>query len=231
MTAPSVPAPRPIAFEDLRGVVAPSAAPRVSMYLPLQSFPAAARNQITARRAVREAEKRLEAFVMSEPQRRRFGDLLRAVESVVGTQAHPGGSLAALLDPAHLCIVPLAERCPARVGVGHCYALRPLLRAMARDSKYRALAVSAQQVTLFEGDGRGLAQAPAWEHPPGFDEERGAGSRSPRKGDLARLHHRIARAMARRFARRSLPWCWWRTCVIRPAFATSSDFRACCPKA
>jgi hypothetical protein len=175
------------------------------MYLPLQSSAAAAQNQITARRAVREAEKRLEAFVMSEPQRRRFGDLLLAVESVVGAQAHTGGSLAALLDPAHLCIVPLAERCPARVGVGHCYALRPLLRAMARDSKYRALAVSARQVTLFEGDGRGLARAPASEHLQGLCEEQVGGSRSPARGDLARFYHRIGRAMARRFARRSLP--------------------------
>jgi len=214
---------RPLGLDELRRLVAPRPGPRVTVQLPLRPFPDSAQNGVLARQLADTAAKRLAACATQE-RRPWFVEQLGALESVVCALAQPVGSLALLLDAEHVRMLPLAQELAARVHVGESFALRPLLRALASDTRYRALAVSVRRVALFEGDARGLESVPNEGLPSSLEDALGselterqhalrattAGGRSPvyyahdvtsqeQKLDLARFHQALGRGLVRRF--------------------------------
>jgi len=221
MKSSTAPSARPQVADEIRALVTSPVQPRVSLYLPLRPVPNAGQNEVLARQAVEAAIKRLEAHPMSASERARFTELLQAVESTVSAQAQPVGSLAVFLDAGQLRMLPLAREVPFRVSVGRWYVLRPLLRALAQDVRYRALAVSVKRVSLFEGDARGAVTVPRGGLPASLEDALGselsekqlrmrgtaAGGGNPvyyshdaasdeQKSDLGRFHHVLSRAVA-----------------------------------
>jgi hypothetical protein len=74
---------------------------------------------------------------------------LRSIDASTHTQVWLG-------DARRWALADLTPSLDERVVVGEHYALRPLLRALARDQRFRVLAVSANRVAAFEGDDAGL---------------------------------------------------------------------------
>ena len=221
MKSSTAPSARPQVADEIRALVTSPVQPRVSLYLPLRPVPNAGQNEVLARQAAQAAIKQLEAHPMSASERARFAERLQAVESTVSAQAQPVGSLAVFLDAGQLRMLPLAREVPFRVSVGRWYVLRPLLRALAQDVRYRALAVSVKRVSLFEGDARGVVTVPRGGLPASLEDALGselsekqlrmrgtaAGGGNPvyyshdaasdeQKSDLGRFHHVLSRAVA-----------------------------------
>jgi len=130
---------------------------RVSLYVPVDTAPDARHAGVLRLRAARdEAARRLRergvededvAARMERPDAPEpsFDALHPAVRSVVW-----------LGDVDGWACSPLVEDVPEQVVVGDEFALRPLLRALQRDGRFRVLAISANRVAAWEGDARGL---------------------------------------------------------------------------
>lgn len=184
--------------EALRQLAETARPPCVSLYLPLDPLTSAGSNAVRACQAGETAAKRLEELAPAPGTVRRMTALLAAVKRAVEAQPRPGGSLVALLDAARLRLAPLASRLPARVAVGGTFVLRPLLRSLAGDSRYRLLAASDRGLVLYEGDARGISEVPCDGIPSRSGLPTGRGP-AAREGDPTQGHSGPERAVLRRF--------------------------------
>jgi len=208
-------------LETLRGWAAAAEGLRVTIYLPLQwGFPQVQQNAVQLADAAREVETRLAAAGLLAEAAGRWAARLHAVELEAGGAPGPA-ALAVLIDERSLHAVALHHPTPYRVSVGTTFALRPLLGAMRRASRYRVLAVSVRRVALFEGGPEGLAPAPQPGLPTSLEDALGAetsanelrvrgsragggapifyshgAARDERKLDLERFHEALGRALA-----------------------------------
>lgn len=230
MSTLHAPTSQALARDELRALAASTSTVRVSIHLPLRPFPDAAQNPVRARQAADAATKLLAALPLADPERSRLMDRLGSLEALVSAQPQPHGGLAVFLDAEHFHVVPIAIEPAPHVGVGHCFALRPVLRALSRDVRYRVLAVSVRRVALFEGDARGLEPVPSEGIPASLEDALGselsekqlrmrgtaAGGGAPvfyahdvaseeQKRDLARFHHVLGRALTRHFTGDATP--------------------------
>ena len=216
--------------ETLRGWVAAARGLRATVYLPLQwSVPAVKQNAILLADASREVEARLGAAGLSAETAGAWAARLRAVKLGPNGGAGPA-ALALLLDEQALQAVAMHVATPYRVTVASAFALRPLLAAMRRASRYRVLTVSANRVALFEGGPEGLAPAPQPGLPESLEDALGAeksgnelrvrgsragggspifyshgAARDERKLDLERFHQALGRVLAGHLGDGSLP--------------------------
>lgn len=202
----------------------------VSIYLPLEPLPPASQNAVRARSAAQDAVKRLEAIGVSGSALARWGTRLEDAAESLASVRDPRGSVVVLADASNLHVVRVSTRLPLRVSVGERLALRPLLRALALETPYRVLAVSAKRVALFEGDALGLHPASSEGLPASLEDALGSetsekqlrmrgtqsGGGSPafyshdarsdeRKLDFERFRHAVAVAANRRFAGDATP--------------------------
>jgi len=216
--------------ETLRGWLAGSRSPRATIYLPLQwSAPERNQNAVRLADAAREVEARLQAAGLPAETAGAWGARLRAVDLEAIAGPGPAG-LAVLLDGRALRAIALYVPTPYRVCVASGFALRPLLAAMERTSRYRVLAVSANRVALYEGGPEGLALSPQPGLPQSLEDALGtektsnelrvrgtrAGGGAPvfyshgaardeRKLDLERFHEALGRILAGQLGDGSLP--------------------------
>lgn len=215
---------------SLRGLAEAPPGPRVSLQIPLEAYPRAVQNGVRARRAAEIAGRRLDEHSMPVATRVRMQELLDAVEPVAEATARLPSTLVAVIDTARLHLATVRSPLFPRVSVGSAYALRSLLRAWARESAYRVIAVSANHVSVLEGDAFGLLHVPAPGLPTSLvdalGEERtgkelrmrgtAAGGGRPvycshggasveRRIDRDRFHHRLGHALTRAYGRDARP--------------------------
>lgn len=206
----------------LRALASSARPPCVSLFIPTEPFPEAAANAVRARHAVETAAKRLAELPVDDETSARMGELIAAIPETIGARPQPRGTLVAFVDRERVRLAPLGVSLPLRVVVGAAFSFRPLLRALAIESRYRVLAVSMRRVALYEGDSRGLAPAPAPGIPKSLEDALGseltekehrlrgtaAGGGAPvhyshgdaateRKLDAERFHHVLGCAVAR----------------------------------
>ncbi|HEM47207.1 MAG TPA: hypothetical protein ENO23_09230, partial [Alphaproteobacteria bacterium] len=130
---------------------------RVSIYVPVDRSPTDLHaSRLRARASVDRAAERLrERGVSADEVDARIAHLdavwpeLRSLDASTHSQVWLG-------DARRWALAALTPSLEERVVVGEHYALRPLLRALARDQRFRVLAVSANRVAAFEGDDAGL---------------------------------------------------------------------------
>jgi hypothetical protein len=180
----------------LRPLLEPRREIRVTLHLPLRPFPQAAQNVVRARHAVETATKRLDAWPRAALVRDRLEALLGTVEASV-SRAPASGSLVVMLDADRVRMVAMAHALAPAVSVGECFLLRPMLRALASDIRYRALGASMHQLALFDGDSRGLERVSCGSRP--IRPEHSLGS------DPARFHEMLGRAITHAFWRDTTP--------------------------
>jgi len=130
---------------------------RVSLYVPIDTAPDARHaSELRLRAARDEAARRLRARGVKEADVAARMERLDALEPPLDS-LHPSVRTVAWLGDAEgWAWAPLVDELPERVTVAHEFALRPLLRALRRDGRFRVLAVSANRVSAWEGDARGL---------------------------------------------------------------------------
>jgi len=197
---------------------APADAPRATICLPLAwAGPEAKQNAVHLENAARDVEAK---FGHTGTKPGAFGARLRALE--LAAHGRPGpAAVTVLLDTGAARAVALHRSVPYRVQVASRFALRPLLAAMRRSSRYRVLAVSAGRVALFEGGPEGLAPAPVQGLPTSLEDALGSektenelrmrgtragggapifyshsAARDEQKLDLARFHEALGRVLA-----------------------------------
>lgn len=213
----------------LRTWVGAGAGPRATIYLPLQrSFPESQQNAVQLDHAARELEQRLAAAGVPDPGA--WAARLRGIETDVRRLGAWPAALAALLDAGAQHVVGLHAATPFRVTLASSFALRPLLGALRRASRYRVLAVSAGRVALFEGGPEGVGPEAIPGLPQSLEDALGSettekelrmrgtragggapvfyshgDSRDQRKLDLARFHEALGRALAGHLGDGALP--------------------------
>jgi hypothetical protein len=195
----------------------------LSIHLPLErSFPGSRQNPVRVRDAAREAAEKLAAAGVpaAEVEARRI-----AIESIAQHDSvtdHPADGLAVFQDASGTWPFLLNTALPARVTVGDAFLLRAVLRGLHGDRRYHLLALSSKRVVLYQGDARGLVEAPRdglpasledalgsevtekqlrlrvggrGGPPPGYAAHGGDSAREEHKLDVERFHHAVAVAL------------------------------------
>lgn len=142
---------------DLRAILGGQDLHPVSLYVPVDRAPPELHaSELRLRAAIDEAAQHLrQRGVRDEEIEARIGRLdalhppLRSLDAAVRTLVWLG-------DAQGWAFAPLVAALPARVDVASHYALRPLLRALGRNRRFRLLAVSSNRVATYEGDAQGL---------------------------------------------------------------------------
>jgi hypothetical protein len=202
---------------------------RATAYVPVQERPRFA--DLAACRDALERVSQLVAARMSElgvdPQR--AGEIVRRIRGASFSpleHAHASHGYAVLAGPSQVHVFTLGRRPRAATFVGRTYRIRALLQAARLESSYRVLALSANRVTLYEGDRGGLQRIEPRGVPTSMGEAVRAaggpmdgsasagGAASPRAAggedpppeiERDRLHRAVQAALRRRWSRRRDP--------------------------
>jgi hypothetical protein len=191
--------------------------------------PAARENRAAYESAVAEAERGLERAGIGAAEARAIRKQLASVETDLRKIKRAAG-VAVFHDRIDLRAYALPFEPARRVRVASFFALRPLLAVTHRNHRYRCLAISTRRLALFDGDGFGLAPAPAPWLPESLEallgselsekelrvsaSQAGTGApryyshdsgRGERKLDLERFHLRLARILESELSERSIP--------------------------
>jgi hypothetical protein len=223
---------RPLpSLEELRGWLSPGAGVRVTVHLPLQrSVPEVRQNALLLEQAAREVEQRLAALAVPADVAAARAAALGAVDLDLAQLSPALRAVALLQDERGVQAVGLHTEAPWAVSVASCFALRPLLGALHRSTRYRVLAVSVNRVAHYEGDADGLREIPLPGVPASLPDalgeeltgkelrmrgtQRGGGApavyshgsgKEERKLDLVRFHEALARTLAAALGEATLP--------------------------
>jgi hypothetical protein len=184
--------------------------------------------------AVRHATRRLEELGVSADRAARAEERLFRVPSDPAAHAPGTHALAVFLDVddddgegPRVFGLPASDE--SSVSIGRAYRLRPLLGALARNVRYRVLALSADRVALFDGDARGLARITAPDVPKSLEDALGSevteehlqfhegdasnrltfhghgGAKDERSRDLERFHRAVAAPLRSLWHERDVP--------------------------
>ncbi len=224
--ADPAPSPRALSRAALAELLQRHQGVLLSIHLPLErSFPGSQQNPVRVRDAAREAAEKLAAagLAAAEVQARRSAIEALAAHDCVTT--HPADGLAVFQDGSETWPFLLNVALPRRVAVGDAFLLRPVLRGLHGDRRYHLLALSLKRVALYQGDARGLAEAPREDlpasledalgsevtekqlrlrvggrggPPPGYAAHGGDSAREEHKLDVERFHHALALALEER---------------------------------
>jgi hypothetical protein len=144
-------------LEDVRFVLGGSAFHRVSIYARAETSPPERHaSELRLRSGFDRAAARLRERGVRE------GDVEARMEKLSGLlppleSLHPSvRTLVWLGDDQGWAWAPLPDELAERVVVASQFALRPLVRALSRDRRFRVLVVSPNRVAAFAGDRRGL---------------------------------------------------------------------------
>jgi hypothetical protein len=174
-TATAHPPLRPLTREALQNLVAPRPGPLVSVYLPVyRAFPDASKNAVVHQHAVEALTQRLNDHGVATDRVAAWSQRLGAVDADFRALAHPNGTLAVFLDASGIHVHPLVVEAPYCVAVAESYRVRPLLRELQHNRRYRVLALSARRVALLEGDAGGLHTVATPDLPASLEEALGA---------------------------------------------------------
>lgn len=154
--------PGPVHAGEARALAAARPGPLATVYIPIErSFPESKQNAVLQQQAAAALDKRLEACGLASSDAADWSARLLAVETDVRALEHPVSGLAVFLDAKELRAYTLVFPVASHVNLGDHFALRPLLREIGRDHRYRLLALSVNRVALYEGSARGLHPAAA----------------------------------------------------------------------
>ncbi|HUG36088.1 MAG TPA: hypothetical protein VML54_04005 [Candidatus Limnocylindrales bacterium] len=152
---------RPLTRAELRSLLGARGAPALSVYLPTaRAFPEAPQNPVRYRQAVQDAALRLEAAGLPREELAAWREMLERFASEADVFAHPLDGLAVFVSREEARAYRLPFSVAERIVAGERFEIRPLIRALHRDRRYRVLAVSVNRVALYEGDALGLEPAP-----------------------------------------------------------------------
>jgi hypothetical protein len=212
--------------EDLSSIAGVTTGGLATFSGPFATGVAAAReNRVRLSRASATiAEALVGAGVDGAEAERRAAEVLRVDPDPKALAAPASGrtrGLVVFVGPEQVRAFALPDAPAERVRVGDCFALRPLLRAVQRDARFRVLALAANSVALFDGDAHGLRPSAVPDLPASLEEALGTqltghriglvssptaafrGARfyalhdanTERAVDLERFHRAIARAL------------------------------------
>lgn len=172
---------RPLHIEsqhDLRSIVAGPALHRASLYVPFDRAPTELHaSRLRLRGCIDRVSERLRERGVADEEVRARLERLEAVQPELRSQDGWMHTLAWLGDREGWALARLAEPLEERVVVARHYALRPLIRALDRDRRFRVLAVSPKRVSAWEGDASGLWPAELEGVPGSLEEALGSETR------------------------------------------------------
>lgn len=159
---------------DLRSLVEGDTLHRVSLYVRVGRAPTELpASELRLRGAVERAEARLRERGVRDEDIAARHERLEHVPGP-GDLDHTAQCLALFGDEAGWAWASLSEEIAPRVVVSPHYALRPLLRVLASDRRFRVLAVSANRVAAFGGDARALHPVPVEGLPGSLEDALGS---------------------------------------------------------
>ncbi len=142
---------KPFTREDLQNLLAKHAQPCVSILLPMQRHaPASHENQIRFKKAV----KTVEAALAQKPEYKAGApEILTKLATLDRdeTWAQNRDALAVYCSPEFLAWWTFAETMPETVAVSDSFFTKPLLKYLQGEVRYYVLALTKDNVTLFEG--------------------------------------------------------------------------------
>jgi hypothetical protein len=207
---------------DLQALLQQPEGLRASLFLALpehrgfdrvRGFPA------TYEQIVKATTERLGKLGASEQQVELALHGLGNVEVGIASLPNATRSLAIFCGPDSITAFALAVTTKTRSHVGLSFRIRPLLQAVRLELNFRVLAVSSNQVGLFEGDVHGLHQVEPQDVPTSLEQALGkelseghsqfhssgggtvihhgqGGAREDRDLDQERFHQKLARSLA-----------------------------------
>lgn len=214
--------PQPPTIDDLQALIEQTETLRVSIYLGLpehrgfdrvRGFPA------TYEQAVKTAVARMSLLGASEQQTEQALSELGQVDVRIASLPSATRSLAIFWGARGVTACALAHQTISQTHIGRSFRIRPFLQALRLELSYRVLAVSSNQVHLYEGDVHGLRALAAKGVPASLEEALGTqlsdghsqfhsgggsavvhhgqgGARDDRSLDQERFHHKLARSVA-----------------------------------
>ena len=207
---------------DLRALFEQTQDLRLSIYLKLpehrgfdrvRGFPA------KYEQAVKTAAARMSLLGASEQQTEQALSQLGQVDVSIVSLPSATRSLAVFWGPSGVTACALAHQTTSQTHIGRSFRIRPFLQALRLELSYRVLAVSSNQVHLYEGDAHGLRALTAKDVPASLEEALGVqlsdghsqfhsgggsavvhhgqgGASDDRSLDQERFHHKLARSVA-----------------------------------
>lgn len=136
--------------EELERLLEPGETPRVSIYLPThRGFPGWKQDPVRFRALVSEAER----LLAEGPAPRDAARLVAPLRELVDSPhwEHPLDGFAAFLSPSFGAAYRLPIHVPERTVVADTFHVKPLIPFMHANRRYLVLAVSENDVTLYEG--------------------------------------------------------------------------------
>lgn len=157
---------------DLTELRAPRPYPAVTLILPLQAhLPGNPEDPIRLRGMVDRVRRRLH----DELGARASEEILERLDDAVAgiDLRRPSEGVAVFVAPDETHVVALPFPVPERVEINRCFAIRDLVRGLARTSPYRVLALGEQPTRLFEGTGAELSEVRSGGFPLRAEVDRG----------------------------------------------------------
>ncbi len=157
---------RPPSRAELQRLAEHRAPPCVSIYRTLAADgDPDLTNPVRLKNALQEAETQLAQQGLGKPE---LDKLLAPLHELVPERAlgwQGARSLALLHSPQHTRLTLLPQPLPDETRVGDRFYLKPLMRLLGGSRSFSLLALSQQQVRLFDGDEAGLLERPLGEIP------------------------------------------------------------------
>lgn len=150
---------RTITTEDLANLLKPTPGPCVSIYVNASPAEGADQGRIRFNDALKRAERSLDEHVAPGNPGQTGGflePLRRLIDDDLWLSIGPG--LAAFLSHDALYVRRLPEPLPDLVVVADSFHVKPLIRLVQGGGRYQVLAVSNEQVALYEGDRHHLTE-------------------------------------------------------------------------
>lgn len=148
-----------ISGHDLTELATGRGAPRISLFLPThRGGPQTVRNRIRLKNLLRQAENALRADGVRAGQIDAVLDPARQLLELMWLWDQPSDGLALFLGPDEFRYLRVPLRLPELVTVGDRYVVRPLLPLLTAEGHFYVLALSQDEIRLFEGTRSGLEE-------------------------------------------------------------------------
>lgn len=226
---------RPLApsIDSLRALCRRDPGPKVTVFLSVPENPGfdeVAAFEGSLERLAGRVRERFAALGLDERDGEIAAKKLESMDVELASLSSPVRSLAFFVGPDERACFRLGVPFSDRVHVGRSYRIRPLILAEQLEAPFRVLALSTNDVALYEGDLAGLQPVHADGLPRSMEEALGheltdsqlqlrssasggksaifhghGGADAGREVDLDRFHHAVARAVERAWSRGERP--------------------------
>jgi len=145
-------------LESLRDFVLRAKSPVASLFMPIDlTSPDTRHDRLRYRGALDDVAVRLHRLGLPDAEVSAWTERLSSVSVRRDDLPHPARALAVFGDAEQMHPYAVFRRLQPRRAVGRRPIVRPLLRAVELDRRYRVVALSANRVRVFEGDEQGLS--------------------------------------------------------------------------